>query len=63
MITCKNLGYLGRLGNQIFQYAMLFAISKKTGYEIGLFESNETLQPGSLDLHTNQWIHIGFELH
>ena len=29
-----KLGRLGALGNQLFQYATLFGVSKKTGYEM-----------------------------
>ena len=34
MITNTQIGYCGRLGNQLFQYAILKAISNKTGYQI-----------------------------
>jgi hypothetical protein len=34
MITCSKLGYLGQLGNQMFQYAALLGVAAKTGYEI-----------------------------
>lgn len=34
MITFENLGNLGRLGNQLFQYAALLGLAKKNGYEI-----------------------------
>jgi hypothetical protein len=36
MITFPHLGYLGRLGNQMFQYATLFSMAKKynTNYSI-----------------------------
>jgi len=36
MIIFQFLGEWGRLGNQLFQYATLFAIGKKNGYEIGI---------------------------
>ena len=32
MITHKSIGYSGRLGNQMFQYAALKALSLKTGF-------------------------------
>ena len=34
MITMSKLGKLGALGNQLFQYATLFGVSKKTGFEM-----------------------------
>ena len=36
MITFTQLGNLGRLGNQLFQYALLKSISLKTNKEIVL---------------------------
>lgn len=33
MITCLNIGYNGRFGNQIFQFATLLGIADKKGYE------------------------------
>ena len=43
MITFSQLGNYGRLGNQLFQYAILVAISNKRGYEIKIpnFNNNE----------------------
>lgn len=34
MITFKALGYDGRLGNQMFQFATTFGTAKKLGYEV-----------------------------
>lgn len=45
MITFDNIGRYGRLGNQLFQYAILKSIQKKTGYEIVLPK----------DIHTRSW--------
>jgi len=36
MITIENFGTMGRLGNQIFQFALLFSLHKSKGYEIHL---------------------------
>jgi len=36
MITFKSLGNYGRFGNQMFQYATLFAIAKKRKYQFGV---------------------------
>ena len=33
MITCANIGYNGRFGNQIFQFASLIGIGDKNGYD------------------------------
>ena len=43
MITFVELGSLGRLGNQLFQYAAACGVSKKTGHELKRppFESKE----------------------
>ena len=43
MITFKNLGKFGRLGNQMFQFAFLYNTGKKTGFEIGFDFSNKPL--------------------
>ena len=34
MITCNTIGYNGRFGNQIFQFASVYGIGKKLGYEV-----------------------------
>lgn len=36
MITFKNLGAYGRMGNQMFQYALLYSIAKTREYEFGI---------------------------
>jgi hypothetical protein len=40
MITFPHLGYLGRLGNQMFQYAALVGISKKHGIDFSVCKLN-----------------------
>jgi hypothetical protein len=40
MITFKSLGNYGRFGNQMFQYATLFAIAKKKKYDFGVPYTN-----------------------
>jgi hypothetical protein len=40
MITFPHLGYIGRLGNQMFQYSALVAIAKKHGLDFSLCNSN-----------------------
>lgn len=39
MISFNNLGYMGRLGNQMFQYAALKGISYNNGYECSVSHS------------------------
>ena len=34
MISFGNIGYMGRLGNQMFQFASTLAIGKRKGYEV-----------------------------
>ena len=36
MITFNNMGAYGRMGNQMFQYALLFSIAKTREYEFGV---------------------------
>lgn len=36
MITCNSLGSMGRLGNQMFQYATLYAVAKRNNYDFGV---------------------------
>jgi len=36
MITFSKLGRYGRIGNQMFQYAALVGVSKKTGFDYGI---------------------------
>lgn len=40
MITNLSIGHYGRLGNQIFQYALLKAVALKNNYEVVLPEEN-----------------------
>jgi hypothetical protein len=40
MITFNQLGYSGKLGNQMFQYATLYGIAKKNGYDLCVPETN-----------------------
>jgi hypothetical protein len=36
MISCQSLGLNGRFGNQMFQYATLYALGKELKYDIGV---------------------------
>ncbi len=62
MITHKSIGYNGRLGNQMFQYAALKALSLKTGYEMFL-PNHTTIKPdGCYDMTNNKWIEYKLDL-
>jgi hypothetical protein len=58
MITFNNIGYSGRLGNQLFQLAALLGTSMKNNYVPSIpVEKNKKEKPdGCLDLFTNKWI-------
>lgn len=36
MITTNSIGYFGKLGNQMFQYACLYGVAQKNGYSYGI---------------------------
>ncbi len=42
MLTFQQLGKHGQLGNQLFQYALLLAVSEKTGYPFGVPYQNKS---------------------
>ena len=50
MITFSKLGKYGRLGNQLFQYAILIVIREKIGYEIKLHDLSKTVWHGQKNL-------------
>jgi hypothetical protein len=58
MITNLEIGYSGRLGNQMFQYATLFALQQKLGYKIQIPSHNVNVvkHNGCMDLGTGEWI-------
>lgn len=58
MITFNNIGYSGRLGNQLFQLAALLGTSKKNNYVPSIpVEKNKQIKPnGCLDMFTGKWI-------
>jgi hypothetical protein len=58
MITFNNIGYGGRLGNQLFQLAALIGLSYKKNYSASIpVIKNQTVNPtGCLDMYTNKWI-------
>lgn len=58
MITFNNIGYSGRLGNQLFQLAALLGVTKKNNYfpSIPVEKNKKEKSDGCLDLFTNKWI-------
>jgi hypothetical protein len=44
MISFNTLGYFGKLGNQMFQYACLYSIAKKNGYDFCIPNFNYELK-------------------
>jgi hypothetical protein len=65
MITNLEIGYNGRLGNQIFQYAACYATSKKLGVEFIIPQNNiyNIKQDGCYDYSNNQWIPYNFRMY
>jgi len=56
MISHIDIGYNGRLGNQLFLYATLFKL-KTLGKEVGIPSKNYNWkQDGCLDQHHNKWV-------
>lgn len=62
MITHKSIGYSGRLGNQMFQYATLKAVSLKTGYNLSLPDHRKVKSDGTYDTTNNKWIEYRLDL-
>jgi hypothetical protein len=54
MISFQNIGYMGRLGNQMFQFASVLGISKRRGFEarFPLENCNSSRRIGPIDLNT-----------
>ena len=46
MISFTGLGHYGRLGNQLFQYAILIAVANKRGFEIKIPQTNNRFWHG-----------------
>ena len=62
MITHKSIGYSGRLGNQMFQYATLKAIALKNHYEFTLPNHTQIKPDGCFDFTNNKWIEFKLDL-
>jgi hypothetical protein len=63
MITHKSIGYSGRLGNQLFQYAVLRAISIKTGFKHTLPNHIAIKEDGFFNYTDNKWYSQKLELY
>lgn len=64
MITNQEIGYNGRLGNQIFQYAVLLNLANKLNTEVILpLKNNNVKQDGCFDYSTNSWIPYKLDLY
>jgi len=63
MLTHKSIGYNGRLGNQMFQYAALK--SQALRLNVGCYLPNHTaIKPdGCFDYTNNKWIQYELDLH
>ena len=64
MISINNIGYDGRLGNQLFQIAALFGIAQKNNFIPSIpIEKNKHIKPnGCLDMFTGKWISYKLDL-
>lgn len=62
MITHKSIGYSGRLGNQMFQYAALKAVSLETGFDCYLPNNLKIKPDGLFDLTNQKWIEYKLDL-
>jgi hypothetical protein len=64
MIYFRSIGYLGRLGNQLFQFSSAIGISKKRGYEVAFPEENcsRFILNGPIDPKTGQMMNVKCDL-
>lgn len=65
MITNLEIGYNGRLGNQLFQYAACYAVAKKLNVDFVIPSNNETniKEDGCWDHTNNRWIPYNFRMY
>jgi hypothetical protein len=65
MITNLQIGYEGRLGNQLFQYAACYTIAKKLGVGFIIPKKNidNVKQDGCFNYSNNQWIPYNFRMY
>ena len=64
MITFQNIGYLGRLGNQMFQFASTLGIGRKKGYEVKFPIENcrVSIHSGPIDVKNGERTHVKCDL-
>jgi len=62
MITHKSIGYNGRLGNQMFQYATLKSIALKNNYKYSIPDHTQIKKDGCFDFTNNTWIEFKLDL-
>jgi hypothetical protein len=64
MIYFRNIGYMGRLGNQMFQLSAAIGIAKERGFEAGIPIENCTREIGSgpIDLKTGLPMNVKCDL-
>jgi hypothetical protein len=62
MITHTSIGYSGRLGNQMFQYATLKALALRKGYEPVLPIHTQVKKDGVYDYTNGKWISYKLDL-
>jgi hypothetical protein len=63
MITHKSIGYSGRLGNQMFQYAAVKAQSLRLNVDCYLPNHTAIKQDGCFDYTNNKWIQYKLDLY
>jgi hypothetical protein len=65
MITNLEIGYTGRLGNQLFQYAACYATAKRLNTNFVIPKSNvdKIKQDGCFNFSNNQWIPYSFRMY
>lgn len=61
MITYKEIGHFGRLGNQLFQFASTYGIAKKLGYDVK-FPIENTIEPSIEDFKDGIRREITFDI-
>ena len=64
MIYFRSIGYLGRLGNQLFQFSSAVGISKKRGYgvQFPIENCSRFIPNGPIDPKTGQMINVKCDL-
>jgi len=64
MIYFRSIGYLGRLGNQLFQFSSAIGISRKRGYEVAFPVENcsRFASNGPIDQKTGQTTNVKCDL-